>query len=123
VIALALIASLFTVSGQAREFAFTKPYRFTALDTLQAELVAGGFAVQRIACVADACTLYLDDAEAKNPSSTVAAHTWVDGAAMHAQLVQRIVTLAAKVKSGAATQAEKDEMLYRLVQLVVSDKF
>ena len=86
---------------------------------LRAELERASFQVDNLRCNGTACILELASAETKNPDSIISAHVYVDRAVARKQAIVSARALYAKLKAGTITSVEKDELLQRLVELLL----
>jgi len=90
---------------------------------LQQQLVAAGYNVSPelgIACSDDNCAIYWGaGGEAKDPRSVIDAHVYQDRSALGAQEREALKALALKWKAGTITILEKEDLLKRLVLLLL----
>jgi hypothetical protein len=86
---------------------------------LQAQLIAGGFAIRYIDCSVDNCTIHMQPTETKDPMPIVGKYVYVDPWLERQKKVDTMRTLYSKWQDGTITPEEKDDLLKRLAAHVL----
>lgn len=108
-----LILSVLPISAAAaKEYRFVKTIDPAALQT---ELVAAGFKVRHITCVAESCAISLEDSEAKSPKKIVDSYVFINSSLRRRQDLAELRALAEKWKAGTITPSEKDQLILRFI--------
>ena len=105
------------VSSNAGEFSYAKKVDPSAFDKY---LKDNGFQVLYTECRESSCKTIFSDLETKDPMPFLSSYVYIDPNEQQNQLRAQIILLAKKLKSGSASAAERDALLLKICQLILS---
>jgi predicted NAD/FAD-binding protein len=110
-------STILCAAGSLHEVRFKKKVDPGAL---QARLSVSGFKVDHINCSAEDCILFLSSSESKDPSSVIRKYVYEDPLESRKKALASVSALYEKWKAKTITNEEKDELIARSMELLVS---